>query len=124
MRLASPGLADSAGATVRRPYRASNRPIGFVRNRPSRLKSIRSRPPSVIACSRHDGHRFRHRQRKASHIMTQRLLSRTGRGTLRGTLALCLLLLVPVWAAAEPVPGKEDRLVAQLVTEILEQGHV
>ncbi len=38
--------------------------------------------------------------------------------------ALFLLLLVPIWASAEPVPGKDDKLLAQMVCEILQQGHV
>jgi carboxyl-terminal processing protease len=53
--------------------------------------------------------------------MTQRLMLVTRRAMLG---ALCLLLLAPLWLAAEPVPGKEDRIVAQIVCEILQEGHV
>src|ERR1700682_4679323 len=41
-----------------------------------------------------------------------------------GAAALALLLYVPFWLAAEPVPGKDDRLVAQMVCDILQNGHV
>src|SRR2546422_10203073 len=34
------------------------------------------------------------------------------------------LLLAPFWLSAEPVPSKNDRLVAQAVSELLQQGHV
>ena len=39
-------------------------------------------------------------------------------------IAIAGLLLTPFWLSAEPTPGKEDRTVAQVVTEILQQGHV
>src|ERR1700704_6550263 len=38
--------------------------------------------------------------------------------------AMIALLLVPFWASAQPMPGKDDKLVAQMVCEILQQGHV
>jgi len=38
--------------------------------------------------------------------------------------AMIALLLVPLWASADPVPGKDDRVVAQMVTELLQEGHV
>jgi carboxyl-terminal processing protease len=38
--------------------------------------------------------------------------------------ALALLLLIPVWASAQPTPGKDDKLVAEMVCAFLEQGHV
>src|SRR5205085_11866552 len=34
------------------------------------------------------------------------------------------LLLAPAWAAAEPTPGRQDRLVVQLVVEFLRRGHL
>jgi carboxyl-terminal processing protease len=34
------------------------------------------------------------------------------------------LLLLPLCSSAEPVPGREDRLIAQVVCELLQQGHV
>lgn len=34
------------------------------------------------------------------------------------------LFLATVWTAAEPTPGKEDRLVAELVCELLRRGHL
>ena len=37
---------------------------------------------------------------------------------------MALLLLVPFCLFADPVPGKDDRLVAQMVCEILQEGHV
>jgi carboxyl-terminal processing protease len=45
----------------------------------------------------------------------------------RGTVLLSAVLglfLLPFWLSAEPVPGKNDRLVSQLVCEILQRGHV
>jgi carboxyl-terminal processing protease len=46
--------------------------------------------------------------------------------TYRFTLLVAVagLLLTPFWLSAEPTPGKDDRMVAQVVTEILQQGHV
>src|SRR5260370_27421096 len=38
--------------------------------------------------------------------------------------SLAGLLLVPLRVTAEPVPGKYDQLVAQMVCEILQQGHL
>jgi carboxyl-terminal processing protease len=38
--------------------------------------------------------------------------------------ALVLLLLVPFWASAQPMPGKDDRVVAQMVCDFLQEGHV
>jgi carboxyl-terminal processing protease len=38
--------------------------------------------------------------------------------------ALTLLLAIPLWLSAEPVPNKDDRLVAQMVCGILQEGHV
>src|ERR1022692_636880 len=38
--------------------------------------------------------------------------------------AIALFLLVPLWASAQPMPGNDDRLVAQLVFEFLQEGHV
>ena len=38
--------------------------------------------------------------------------------------ALIVLLLAPVWVSAQPVPGKDDRLVATMVCEFLQEGHV
>lgn len=41
---------------------------------------------------------------------------------------LCLsvlgLLLVPFWLSAEPVPGKHDQLLTQIVCEMFQRGHV
>jgi carboxyl-terminal processing protease len=37
---------------------------------------------------------------------------------------MALLLLLPFWASAQPTPGKDDRLVAQMVCELLQEGHV
>ncbi len=51
-------------------------------------------------------------------------MTRTLHSSRRGALVLIALLLVPVWSRAEPVPGPEDRLVAQMVCEILQNGHV
>jgi carboxyl-terminal processing protease len=44
----------------------------------------------------------------------------------RGDLVMGLLavLLTPVWLLAEPVPNADDRVVAQMVCEILQSGHV
>ena len=53
--------------------------------------------------------------------MTRPFLHSTYRVAL-GSLAA--LLLVPFWVSAQPTPGKDDRLVAQMVCEILQQGHV
>jgi len=39
-------------------------------------------------------------------------------------VALLGLLLVPLWLSAEPVPGRDDRLVAKVVAQLLQQGHV
>jgi carboxyl-terminal processing protease len=38
--------------------------------------------------------------------------------------AMALLLLVPFCVSAQPIPGKDDRLVAQMVCEFLQEGHV
>src|SRR5450755_4214889 len=38
--------------------------------------------------------------------------------------AFAALLLVPFWIAAPPTPGRDDPLVAQMVCEFLQQGHV
>jgi len=38
--------------------------------------------------------------------------------------AMLGLLLLPFWLSAEPIPGKDDKLVSQLVCEILQRGHV
>ncbi len=38
--------------------------------------------------------------------------------------ALAGLLLAPFWLSAEPIPGKNDSLVAKVVTGILQEGHV
>ncbi len=37
---------------------------------------------------------------------------------------MAALLLVPLSASAQPVPGKDDRLVASMVCEFLQEGHV
>ncbi|HWY85287.1 MAG TPA: carboxy terminal-processing peptidase [Gemmataceae bacterium] len=42
----------------------------------------------------------------------------------RAALAALVLLLVPFWLSAEPVPGKDDRVVAQMVCAMLQEGHV
>src|SRR5262249_659487 len=39
-------------------------------------------------------------------------------------VALLGLLLIPLWLSAEPVPGRDDRLVAKVVAQLLQQGHV
>jgi carboxyl-terminal processing protease len=38
-------------------------------------------------------------------------------------VTICILV-IPLCLSAEPVPGKDDRLVAQMVCEILQSGHV
>ena len=38
--------------------------------------------------------------------------------------AMIVLLLVPFWVSADPVPGKDDKIVAQMVCEFLQEGHV
>jgi carboxyl-terminal processing protease len=38
--------------------------------------------------------------------------------------AMVALLLVPFCASAQPMPGKDDRLVAKMVCEFLQEGHV
>ncbi len=54
--------------------------------------------------------------------MTQQILFPKRRALLPA--ALLGLLLAPLWLSAEPVPGKDDRLVTQIVCEMLQQGHV
>lgn len=39
-------------------------------------------------------------------------------------LVVCGLLLVPAAGQADPVPGKQDKMVAQLVCEYLKRGHL
>jgi carboxyl-terminal processing protease len=62
--------------------------------------------------------------------MTQHKSTRQGRRILAAACrpllaaALFALLLAPLRLSAEPVPGKHDRVVAQMVGEILQQGHV
>ncbi len=57
--------------------------------------------------------------------MIQRLHPFARRAAIGTTVgAVILLLLAPWWATAEPVPGKHDRLVAQVICELLETGHV
>src|SRR5947209_16964583 len=64
--------------------------------------------------------------------MTRRLLPSIERSTPRSCLKSHRLLLgvaalffcLPLWLSAEPVPGKDDRLVSQMVCEILQNGHV
>jgi carboxyl-terminal processing protease len=53
--------------------------------------------------------------------MTQRTLPFIRRAAIGAVL---LLLLAPYWASAQPTPGKDDRIVARMICEILEQGHV
>jgi carboxyl-terminal processing protease len=53
--------------------------------------------------------------------MTRQFFQSTSRAALG---AVALLLLVPFWASAQPTPGKDDKLVAQMVCQFLEQGHV
>ncbi len=53
--------------------------------------------------------------------MTQRVLSSR---LLASFIALSLLLLTPLFLVADPVPGKDDHLLAQMVCEILQDGHV
>ncbi len=43
---------------------------------------------------------------------------------LASIVALSLLLLTPFFLVADPVPGKDDRLLAQMVCEMLQDGHV
>lgn len=43
---------------------------------------------------------------------------------LSARFGLLTLLLLPVWSRAEPAPGADDRVVAQMVCEILQSGHV
>lgn len=57
--------------------------------------------------------------------MTQRSLPFARRGAIGIAVgAVFLGLLAPGWVSAQPVPGKHDRVVAQMICEILEQGHV
>src|SRR3954469_17611875 len=44
--------------------------------------------------------------------------------TLALLTALFGLLLIPATAPAEPTPGKQDRLVMQMVCEFLHRGHL
>lgn len=53
--------------------------------------------------------------------MTQRLLAHRAGAV---CAVLFLLLLTPRWAAAQPAPGKDDAVVAQMVCAILQKGHV
>ncbi len=53
--------------------------------------------------------------------MTQRLPCRPYRFALGALLAL---LLVPLGLSAQPVPGKDNALLAKIVCAILEQGHI
>jgi carboxyl-terminal processing protease len=53
--------------------------------------------------------------------MTRQFFSSTRRTVLG---AVVILLLVPFSAFAQPTPGDDDKLVAQMVTEFLQQGHV
>ena len=39
-------------------------------------------------------------------------------------VALVGLLLVPLWLLAEPAPGRDDRVVAQVVSQLLQRKHV
>jgi len=54
--------------------------------------------------------------------MTRQFLPSRRRTVLLGTVLA--LLLVSLRLSAEPILGKDDRLVAQMVCEILQQGHV
>lgn len=54
-------------------------------------------------------------------MMAQRFLHSPYRTALGAIVAL---LLVPFCASAQPTPGKDDRLVAQMVCEFLQEGHV
>ncbi|MBM4068006.1 MAG: tail-specific protease [Planctomycetes bacterium] len=38
--------------------------------------------------------------------------------------ALLGLLLLPLWLSAQPIPGKNDRLLTQIVCEFFQRGHV
>ena len=38
--------------------------------------------------------------------------------------AMLAFLLVPFWASAQPMPGTDDKLIAQIVFELLEESHV
>jgi carboxyl-terminal processing protease len=53
--------------------------------------------------------------------MTSRIIRSQRRAALG---ALIALLLVPLGVSAQPTPGKDDRMVARMVCEFLEQGHV
>jgi carboxyl-terminal processing protease len=52
----------------------------------------------------------------SKHAFTSRILAVTG--------AFFLVLATPLFLVADPVPGKDDRVVAQMVCEILQDGHV
>lgn len=54
--------------------------------------------------------------------MTRQLFLTQRRCAILGAAAY--LLLLPLWVSAEPVPGKDDRMVAQLVCQMLQDGHV
>ena len=54
--------------------------------------------------------------------MTQPFLRRKHRIALLAAVAG--LLVIPFYLSAEPVQGRNDRLVAQVVSQLLEQGHV
>src|SRR5436305_475398 len=42
----------------------------------------------------------------------------------RPLAAALLFMLLPGWLTAQPTPGKDDRVVAQMVCSILQDGHV
>ena len=42
----------------------------------------------------------------------------------RLVVGLLAVLVTPTWLPAEPVPAADDRVVAQMVCEILQSGHV
>jgi carboxyl-terminal processing protease len=59
-------------------------------------------------------------------FVTSRRGAAIGAGRLHRLIlgAASLLLLLPFYLVAEPVPGPDDRLVAQMVCDILQNGHV
>jgi carboxyl-terminal processing protease len=58
---------------------------------------------------------------KRHPIMTRKFFHSTRRVLLGAIIAL---LLVPFAASAQPMPGKDDKLVARMVCEFLQEGHV
>jgi carboxyl-terminal processing protease len=57
-------------------------------------------------------------------MMARHFLRSNYRAALAALAALAAVLLAPFWVSAQPAPGKDDRLVATMVCEFLQQGHV